>query len=106
MDKNEDRRWPAPADQVPGQPVEHIRDEELHFDAVIAALTPGPALPILESERAEWRADNERLRAERQEIRRILGAQPHEGALEAAKRVAAAADYAISVMHRICEVEP
>jgi hypothetical protein len=185
MDKNEDRRWPAPADQVPGQPVEHIRevvcahcndtrrmsigerevpctrcprpceecrsggycrsvpcscrchvpassDEELHVDNVIAALTPAPA--ILESEleevrmvlaamphesaamaarrivdlsaarradivslegernrlleeRAEWRDDNERLRAERRKIRSWLQATPNEGAVEAVARL-------------------
>lgn len=27
MDKNEARRWPAPSEQVPGQPVLHLRDE-------------------------------------------------------------------------------
>lgn len=26
MDKNEDRSWPAPEDQVPGEPVEHIQE--------------------------------------------------------------------------------
>ena len=30
MDKNEARRWPTPDQQVPGEPVEHIRDEDYH----------------------------------------------------------------------------
>ncbi len=99
MAKNEDRRWPAPADQVPGQPVEHIRDEELHVDAVIAALTPAPdvitsevellraRVAELEAQRAEWRADNERLREERNKIRTWLQAVPNEGAVEAVHRL-------------------
>jgi hypothetical protein len=129
MDRNEGRRWPTPDQQVPGQPVEHIREltwdslleptdvdkigEELQFDAVIAALTPAPdivgqhgelvrirsvlgatgeetALQVAEriaAERAEWRADNERLRTERREIRAWLQAKPNEGAMEAVRRL-------------------
>lgn len=98
MDKNEARKWPSPAEQVPGEPVEHIR-EELQFDAVTAMLAAdkldeAPSeveilrarVAELEAERAEWRADNERLRAERQQVREVLGATPFEGALDAARR--------------------
>lgn len=100
MDKNEARKWPSPSEQVPGETVEHIREEDLQFDAVTAMLagdrldeapseveTLRTRVAELEAERAEWRADNERLRAERRKLRTWLQAQPHEGPLEAAARL-------------------
>lgn len=119
MDKNEARRWPAPSEQVPGQPVEHLRDDDKEprlsraqsiaadmLRARISELTRGLAyaqseverhgqragqmaleIDVLKAERAEWRANNDRLRAERQRVREILGARPHEGVIEAARRV-------------------
>lgn len=87
MDKNEARRWPAPSEQVPGQPVEHLRD----IDDVGASPSQVEILRArideLLTERAEWRANNARLRAERQRVREILGARPNEGVIEAARRV-------------------
>lgn len=112
MNKNEARRWPAPTDQVSGQPVEHIREEH-HVSGAVEALrsrvaeleaqrddgwgafynlasTAGEqadAIAKLTEERAEWRADNERLRAERNKIRMWLQAAPNEGAIEAVHRL-------------------
>lgn len=114
MDKNEARRWPAPSEQVPGQPVEHLREPlgvSESCDGVRGTLTilapssnqlvslvdpvSGVALHLsdvvtvrdLIAERTEWRANNDRLREERLRVREILGARPNEGVIEAARRV-------------------
>lgn len=113
MDKNEARRWPAPSEQVPGHPVEHVREpyeaerrfrRPGQFDAFLptssalvllrdippGTVVRGPdtiSIRDLIAERTEWRANNDRLREERQRVREILGARPNEGVIEAARRV-------------------
>lgn len=113
MDKNEARRWPPPSEQVPGQPVEHVREPyeaerrsrrpgqldafRPTSDALVllrdlppGAVVRGPdtiSIRDLIAERTEWRANNDRLREERQRVREILGARPNEGVIEAARRV-------------------
>lgn len=62
----------------------HEDDRRAAQDRLFAAAR---ALVTAALERAEWRADNERLRGERVETREILRAMPFEGVREAARRV-------------------
>lgn len=81
--------WPDVAPRI-----QHMRAErdrlraDLASEKQVTEIVMLSELAELREEATEWRANNDRLRAEREQVRTILGATPAEGQKEAAERVA------------------